>query len=331
STTKSEQAQEMAFLEASVKAIQACIPATDDRPILIGMGLPGLKTPDQRGIAAMANGPRMPEFASRLEAMVQDQGIRLARPIHRLGSDADYCGIGEEYAVDGNFSAVRNAYYLGGGTGAADALKLNGKLVPLDHTKTWLAKTWELKSDEGLSLERFASAGGIQAVYAQISGRNVNDVIAEKIYPDVILDRAVQHEPAATETMNLVARRLADLLAERIVTTYRGWTNQFSFINPRRAALISDHPYLGVLFDRIVIGQRLADLLRRSRSTSFLWKPLLDRLSQHCSELDSVARNHYVQNARFREDRLVLSNLRSAPVLGAGVDAWLNANPDSHA
>ncbi|NOZ74508.1 MAG: ROK family protein, partial [FCB group bacterium] len=222
STTKSEQAQEMAFLEASVKAIQACIPATDDRPVLIGMGLPGLKTPDQRGIAAMANGPRMPEFASRLEAMVQDRGIRLARPIHRLGSDADYCGIGEEYAVDGNFSAVRNAYYLGGGTGAADALKLNGKLVPLDHTKTWLAKTWELKSDEGLSLERFASAGGIQAVYAQISGQDVNDVIAEKIYPDVILDRAVQQEPAATETMNLVARRLADLLAERIVTTYRG-------------------------------------------------------------------------------------------------------------
>lgn len=329
--TEEEQAQESAFLEAAVEAIHACLPATDVPPILIGMGLPGLKTPDQRGIAAMANGPRMPEFASQLEARLTDRKIPLARPLHRLGSDADYCGMGEEYAVDGNFADMQNAYYLGGGTGAADALKLGGQLVPLDQTKSWLAKTWELKEKDGLSLERFASAGGIQTVYARISGKDYNTLVADKIYPSVILQRAVDGEPAAAETMERVAHRLGDLLAERIETTCCGWKGRFSFINPRRAPLDSQHPFLGTVFDRIVMGQRLADLLRQSQTTPFLWRPLLERLSEHCSRMDTMVQNHYLHNARFREDVLVLSGLRAAPVLGAGVDAWLDYSPESHA
>ena len=41
-------------------------------PVLIGIGMVGLKTPDKRGIGAMANGPRMPKFCAHLEQLLQD-------------------------------------------------------------------------------------------------------------------------------------------------------------------------------------------------------------------------------------------------------------------
>ena len=40
-------------------------------PVLIGIGMVGLKTSDNRGIGAMANGPRMPEFCAHLEQLLQ--------------------------------------------------------------------------------------------------------------------------------------------------------------------------------------------------------------------------------------------------------------------
>ncbi|RMF08653.1 MAG: hypothetical protein D6762_05205, partial [Candidatus Neomarinimicrobiota bacterium] len=164
--TEAEIRQGTAFVEATRQVIRSCVPGDSSPPILVGIGLPGLKTADRRGISAMANGPRMPEFCADLERLLRRDSISLLAPIHHLGSDADYCGLGEEYAEEGAFTGWEHAYYLGGGTGAADALKLKGVLLPLDATKDWLAKTWELQSPEGLSMERFASAGGIQAVYA---------------------------------------------------------------------------------------------------------------------------------------------------------------------
>ena len=60
-------------------------------PVLIGIGMVGLKTPDKLGIGAMANGPRMPKFCAHLEQLLQDSNVILKYPIRQLGSDADYC------------------------------------------------------------------------------------------------------------------------------------------------------------------------------------------------------------------------------------------------
>ena len=95
----------------------------------------------------------------------------------------DYCGIGELYASDGSFQNTRNAYYLGGGTGAADALLLRGKLVPFDRIKPWMAKTWELKNHQELSLERFASASGFQFLYSVHSNIPIERLNADNIFP----------------------------------------------------------------------------------------------------------------------------------------------------
>ena len=115
--TPSEIKHSKAYYNAFVDAISDLVKLTKAENVLIGIGMPGVKTTDKRGIAAMANGPRMPYFVSEIEQRLSDANIALASPITKLGSDADYCGIGEEYAENGSFCDIENAYYLGGGTG----------------------------------------------------------------------------------------------------------------------------------------------------------------------------------------------------------------------
>ena len=100
--------------------------------VLVGIGMPGIKTADKKGIAVMANGPRIPNFISDLTHMLEENNIKLQAPIKELGSDADYCGLGEEYSIQGKLRGIQNAFYFGIGTGIADALKLNNKLLIID-------------------------------------------------------------------------------------------------------------------------------------------------------------------------------------------------------
>ena len=61
----------------------------------IGIGMPGLMTANGRGIAVLNNGPRMPDLADKLEESLRGAGLEPAVPIARIGSDGDYCGLGE--------------------------------------------------------------------------------------------------------------------------------------------------------------------------------------------------------------------------------------------
>ena len=90
------------YLEATAQVIRELFNLGGKKPILIGIGMPGLKTNDQRGINAIANGPRMPNYCSTVEEKLQSFDVKLLAPISRLGSDADYCGVGEFYAADGS-------------------------------------------------------------------------------------------------------------------------------------------------------------------------------------------------------------------------------------
>ena len=154
-----------------------------DKNAIVGIGMPGLKTKNKRGIIALINGPRMPDYSQFIESRLLEANMSLVSPIAHLGSDADYCGLGEEYAENGLFKDVKNAYYLGGGTGVADAMKLNGKLVPFDNTKAWIAKTWEMKCDKNISLEKYASSSGIQSIFSMYSNIPVEELNKNEIYP----------------------------------------------------------------------------------------------------------------------------------------------------
>jgi len=322
--TSSEKDQGEAMVQTFANVIQHI---HSGKPVLLGIGMPGLKTNDKRGIVAMANGPRIPHFCDQLEEQISQMNISLAAPIFQLGSDADYCGIGEEYASSGAFKECQFGYYLGGGTGAADALKCKGEILPLDQTKSWLAKSWEMKTKEGLSLERFASAGGIQFIYSLKSGISVEKLNREAIYPNQILERAIAGENTAIETLKDVSHTLAKLLYERIETLFAGWQSPFSFVNPSRAPLESSHPYLGNVFDKFIIGQRLGTLMEESKQSIYLWHPFLSYLEMLISsnnKLDFHTKNHYLKNGI--EKMVYISQLRDAPALGAGVDAFHQFN-----
>ena len=317
-----EERQSRVWIETCASVITELVRASS-RPVIVGIGMPGLKTSDGRGIRALANGPRNPWFTERLEERLRDAKIRLSLPIARLGSDADYCGMGEELGVSGSFTGSMNALYLGGGTGVADALKLNGHLVPFDSIKNWMAKSWELKTSDGLSAERYISAKGIQACYARYSQVSMEELDDAGIYGHQILSRAVEGENAAGECLEKVTEELAMLLFERLTTLYSGWRAYYDFVNPAREQLLSTHSHQGTLLDRIVIGQRLGDLLNESKKTEWLWKPLLQKLgSRVLAETDVLFVDHYCRDGQFRPEIIHLSTLRDAPALGAGIDAF---------
>ncbi len=325
--TREEKKQGDVYMKTTADVIIGLLKKFPEKKALIGIGMPGLKTADKRGISAIANGPRMPGYSEFIELKIKEENLTPGAPIAHLGSDADYCGLGEEYSADGLFKDVQNAYYLGGGTGVADALKLEGKLIPFDQAKSWIAKAWEMLNDTGISFERYASASGIQFIYSRYSNIPVEELNNNHIYPPQILEKALSDDKAAIDTINDVSIYIATLIYERITTIYSGWFGLFSFVNPARELTEKDHKYRGVLLDRIIIGQRLGDLLDDSKQTPLLWSRIIERLSELFSKSnDNRLKKKYLQNGRFREDFIAISRLREAPAIGAGVDAWITYN-----
>ncbi len=317
--TEVERKQGRSIVDAFTEVVTQLI---NRGPVLLGVGMPGIKTADDQGIAAMANGPRIPHFCNELEAELDKAGIILAAPINKLGSDADYCGIGEEHAEEGNFRGVTNAYYLGGGTGTADALKLNDELISFNSAKDWILKTWELADENGRSLENYASAKGIQTLYQEAGGTS-------GLNAKNILDLAGDGDTLATEIFRKVSEKLALLIYERIETLFSGWRGYFDFTDPNRKPLQINHQYLKTVFDKIIIGQRLARLFEQSVSSTILYKPFLSTLTELIVDskwLDVSAKKHYLNKGLFRQDILVFSALGQAPVLGAGIQGWLAWN-----
>lgn len=327
--TPAEIQQSKAYYDAFRDAISDIVKLTKAENVLIGIGMPGVKTTDKRGISAMSNGPRMSYFAAEIEQRLLAANIALATPISKLGSDADYCGIGEEYAENGAFRNIENAYYLGGGTGAADALKLHGKLISFDACNDWIAKTWEMCDKNGKSMEIYCSANGIQSVFSELAGIPQSELNKNKIYLEHTLEFAAKDDRAAITTWQIISEKLADLLFERITTVYGGWQNQFSFINPNKPTLISNHKYRNILLDRIVIGQRLGKLFQNPLAQKYFEEPLMNNLAELISKsklLDERAKKHYLQSGKFNTKIIIASQLREAPALGAGIEAFVKFN-----
>jgi predicted NBD/HSP70 family sugar kinase len=327
SLTEEEKIQGKVYIEATAEVIKSIVKDSGINSVLIGIGMPGLKTKDQRGIAAMANGPRIINYCNYLENLLYQAKINVITPIAKIGSDAYYCGLGEEYAREGQFKDVICSYYLGGGTGAADAIKIDGKLLSLDDIKDWFVKTWEMKTEGGCSLEKYVSSRGIQLIFGELAGMGLESLNKQKIYPTKIRERALNGDKNAIKTFEKVTKYLALLLYERITTLNAGWQDIFSFVNPHRQNPSNQHPFIGRVFNSIIVGQRLGDLLEESRGDDILWNPLFDKLSNlilNSSVLEKGVKGHYCPQRRFSENLLKISKLREAPALGAGVDAYLS-------
>ena len=200
-----------------------------------------------------------------------------------LQSDADMCAWGEEYGENGSLRKVKSAYYFGGGTGIADGLKLENQLCSFEQQSKWIAKCWELKLIDGNSLESLISMPGVN------EEKNSRDKIA---------------------------KNLALLFFERVQTVFKGWSNIFDI----ERQLSNTHPYLGIIIDRIVIGQRLAEYLN-TNSGKIIFNRVKDIFLEQCSAEDESFRKNFTSNDI--NEKIILSKLRESPIIGLGAKAWL--------
>ncbi len=274
-----EKRQGTVYVETVLKVVQLL---AENEPFQVAIAMPGLKTNDGRGIRIMANGPRIPYFCDQIQ-----KTLNLEHPIQRLESDADMCVWGEEYAENGAIRSVKNAYYLGGGTGTADGLKIKGNLIPFDDASNWIAKSIELKMSDGQSLETYTSMSGINTLRKSITDSEIGIV-------------------------------LGNLLFERISTIYSGWKNQFNL----NRKLQMDHPFRCTLLDRIVIGQRLSPFLKSDDGMA-IHQAMITELNQQCVG-DTTISNHFLINGKFNPERIFMSDLRTAPIIGLGAKVWIN-------
>jgi hypothetical protein len=159
-------------------------------------------------------------------------------------------------------------------------------------------------------------------VYAEISGKKVSELNEQGVYPLQIAELAAKNNGHAQEMIELAAENLSLLLFERITSLYHGSQGIFEFVNPNRAKLSKQHPYLGSVFDCIIIGQRLGELFDSHFGRQVLRTPIFEKLGLLISNSDSLdveVKNHYSNLNNIIET----SRLREAPALGAGIDAYL--------
>ena len=104
----------------------------------IGLCFPGIK--NDRGVVIMANGPRIPDLLERIPE------------IDTLYNDSDCCVVGEWKSTIGKIQNAKYSVYIGGGTGIADGIILNGELIDFNERDD-VKRSWELIMENGQSVE----------------------------------------------------------------------------------------------------------------------------------------------------------------------------------
>ena len=218
--TAQELLAAQAWIAAAARAVARA--AGPGGGVLLGAALPGLKTPDGRGLAWARHGPRIPDYLARLESELAAAGVELLAPAGGLWSDGDCCGWGEERAEQGLFRGVRNAWYAGGGTGLAEAFKLGGQPVEMDRMAARLQKGWQIPWRDGLTFEDALSLSGLNAraggpVETRIEAPRGREAVAETVeaLAELAARRAREVEQAGFGALErvVVGQRLGLLLA----------------------------------------------------------------------------------------------------------------------
>lgn len=268
-----------AWIAAAARAIAGA--AGDRRRLRLGVCMPGLKTEDARGICVLRHGPRMPRFADELETELASLGFDLVARVPRLIGDGEACGLGEIAADGGSFRGCAQAYYVGGGTGVAEAIVLDGVVRTLDAIG--LPRAWELRRAGGECFEDLVSMKGINA-RAPRGGAALAEHVEE---------RAVAGDRTAARTLVDAAEALAELVALRA----------------KSLCLLAGGPRR---LERVVLGQRTASLFTDVRLDAWFRGPLEHALASR------IARS---AGSALPTDFLRASRLRAAPAIGAAATA----------
>ena len=239
------------------------------RLALCAAGRPGR---DGRGLAVVRHGPRDPRLLDRVEEGLAVTGLVGGTGPAEIHSDGTAAGWGEEWAVDGAFAGVANAYLVGCGTGVAEALKVDGQLLePSAFPGDWRAP-WEADADGGCAEDRVSMA--------------------------VLARRWRELAPDASEPFPEAAARSGSALAAGVLADTAEDLARFI------AARIAHLDACGVRLQRVVLGQRAADLFADAALRRSFADPLVECLSVAPSAVPA-------------RELVVASRLRAAPALGA--------------
>ena len=170
--TEAEINQGNVIIETIQKAI------SDTNTDSAGLCFPGIK--DDKGVVIMANGPRIPDLVERIEG------------IESLFNDSDCCVLGEWRSTVGKMQDCKNAIYIGGGTGIADGIILDGKLIDFNRTEE-AKRSWELQLADG-SVESQLSPAGMINQNNKLYDSNINSLVelSESDGCTVIFEKAIE-------------------------------------------------------------------------------------------------------------------------------------------
>ncbi len=132
----------------------------------IGLCFPGIKS--HEGIVVMANGPRIPNLTHHID------------PIKDILNDSDCCVIGELKSTIGMMQDTENGIYIGGGTGIADGIILNGEILNITDT-VGVPRCWEISVSSNETVETLLSPAGIIKRYNDQNNTDVK-VLADLIH-----------------------------------------------------------------------------------------------------------------------------------------------------
>jgi len=249
---RAEEKAGEAWIRAAARAVKKA--ANGRTRIKLGVCAPGLKTADRRGITVMRNGPRMPEFADDVCIELTSNGVDLALPIRCLIGDGEACGEGERLYENGLLRDVSYAYYIGAGTGVAEAMMLGGVVYPLDLID--IPRAWELTSENGQTFEDRISMRAVNGAFESVRGGCAGYV-----------------EDAA---------RVGDELAIRILKDAAGAIAKLVMVRAR--SLATNKRYQRKL-QRVVLGQHAGRLFADPRLYHFFRDPLEYALADYCGRM----------------------------------------------
>ena len=208
----------------------------------VGLCFPGIKTSDMTGTIVMANGPRIPNFCKKL--------LERNIPINILYDDSDCCVLGELQWQNGSLKNIDRAVYIGGGTGIADGLIINGQVVNF-NLDSYLKKSWELILPSGKTVESALSPKFLIENYNMINPKNSVNTLNE-----IILE-ADNNNPYAIEIVEHAVIALHFLIENRL-----------KYINEKT----------GKNCQKIIVGQRLGIALSLKNGRNSFMKNILSKI-----------------------------------------------------
>lgn len=297
-----EREQGWAWVESTARCVLELARERGAARVLLGIAFPGRKTADARGIEFALNGPRVPQFLEQLEQLLRSEGLEFDGELLGLQSDGWCAGVGEAHADDGGLRGVRDAYYVGGGTGLAEALCLRGELVDFAEIEDWFPRGWRMQWD-GAPLESWVSASGINRRWADSTGFGL------PLEPGKFPEDRVQRDPRARELLEQAGEALGQLVSHRLVALQSGGRPESGHAGPIR-------------LERVLVGAQLGRMLADPRTQGSLRRAFEARLDEGLRRtgLDAL---YPPDGGRGMERRefVKLSRLAHPAAIGAAVEA----------